>query len=54
MTNMGIILPDPGYHAELRGLTREAGTLLIIDETHTFSAGPRRLHRQPGGSSPTC
>ena len=41
MTNMGIILPAPGYHAELRGLTREAGTLLIIDETHTFSAGPR-------------
>jgi glutamate-1-semialdehyde 2,1-aminomutase len=40
MTNMGIILPDPGYHDELRRLTREAGTLLIIDETHTFSAGP--------------
>src|SRR5918997_4666244 len=40
MTNMGIILPDDGYHARLRELTREAGTLLIIDETHTFSAGP--------------
>jgi glutamate-1-semialdehyde 2,1-aminomutase len=40
MTNMGIILPDPGYHDELRRQTREAGTLLIIDETHTFSAGP--------------
>jgi glutamate-1-semialdehyde aminotransferase len=40
MTNMGIVLPDDGYHAALRALTREHGTLLIIDETHTFSAGP--------------
>jgi glutamate-1-semialdehyde aminotransferase len=40
MTNMGIILPDPGYHDELRRITRETGTLLLIDETHTFSAGP--------------
>ena len=39
MTNMGIVLPDPGYHESLRELTRAAGTLLIIDETHTFSAG---------------
>ena len=40
MTNMGIILPDPGYHTELRRLTREHGTLLLIDETHSFSVGP--------------
>ncbi len=40
MTNMGIILPEPGYHEALRKLTRASGTLLIIDETHTFSAGP--------------
>jgi glutamate-1-semialdehyde 2,1-aminomutase len=40
MTNMGIVLPEPGYHDELRRLTREAGALLLIDETHTFSAGP--------------
>ena len=40
MTNMGIIHPEPGYHERLRELTRAAGTLLIIDETHTFSAGP--------------
>jgi glutamate-1-semialdehyde 2,1-aminomutase len=40
MTNMGIVLPDDGYHDALRALTREHGTLLIIDETHTFSAGP--------------
>jgi glutamate-1-semialdehyde 2,1-aminomutase len=40
MTNAGIVLPDPGYHEALRELTRERGTLLIIDETHTFCAGP--------------
>ncbi|HEY5143925.1 MAG TPA: transaminase [Solirubrobacteraceae bacterium] len=40
MTNMGIILPGEGYMDALRELTRAAGTLLIIDETHTFSAGP--------------
>jgi glutamate-1-semialdehyde 2,1-aminomutase len=40
MTNMGIVLPDEGYHEALRDLTRKYGTLLIIDETHTFSAGP--------------
>jgi glutamate-1-semialdehyde 2,1-aminomutase len=40
MTNIGIIHPDPGYHAELRRLTRKYGTLLIIDETHTICAGP--------------
>ena len=40
MTNCGMILPDPGFHDALRALTRRAGTLLIIDETHTLSAGP--------------
>jgi glutamate-1-semialdehyde 2,1-aminomutase len=40
MTNIGIILPDPGYHNALRELTRKTGTYLIIDETHTLCAGP--------------
>jgi glutamate-1-semialdehyde 2,1-aminomutase len=40
MTNIGIILPEPGYHEALRRLTSQSGTLLIIDETHTLSAGP--------------
>jgi glutamate-1-semialdehyde 2,1-aminomutase len=40
MTNMGIVLPDPGYHEALRDLTRRHRTLLVIDETHTISAGP--------------
>jgi glutamate-1-semialdehyde 2,1-aminomutase len=40
MTNVGIILPEPGYHDALRSLTRGHGTLLAIDETHTLCAGP--------------
>ena len=40
LTNIGIVLPEPGFHDELRRLTRETGTLLIIDETHTMSTGP--------------
>jgi glutamate-1-semialdehyde 2,1-aminomutase len=40
LTNIGIVLPEPGYHDAVRELTRRYGTLLIIDETHTFSAGP--------------
>ena len=40
MTNSCMVLPEPGFHAELRCLTRAAGTLLLIDETHTISTGP--------------
>jgi len=40
LTNVGIVLPDPGYHAGVRELTRRYGTLLLIDETHTICAGP--------------
>ena len=40
LTNIGIVLPEPGFHDVLRELTRRAGTLLVLDETHTFSAGP--------------
>ena len=40
LTNMGIVLPQEGYLAGVRSLTQKYGTLLINDETHTFSAGP--------------
>jgi len=40
LTNVGIVLPEPGYHDALRAITREHGVLLIIDETHTLCAGP--------------
>jgi len=39
LTNIGIVLPEPGYLEGVRALTRKYDTLLIIDETHTFSAG---------------
>jgi glutamate-1-semialdehyde 2,1-aminomutase len=40
LTNIGIVLPAPDYLAGVREVTRRHNTLLIIDETHTFSAGP--------------
>jgi glutamate-1-semialdehyde 2,1-aminomutase len=40
LTNMGIVLPHDGYLEGVRALTTKYGTLLINDETHTFSAGP--------------
>ena len=40
LTNIGIVLPEPGYLDVVRELTRQHGSLLINDETHTFSAGP--------------
>ena len=48
MTNCGMILPEPGFHDALRRLTRDAGTLLIIDETHTISTGPGGYTRAHG------
>jgi glutamate-1-semialdehyde 2,1-aminomutase len=40
MTNIGIIHPEHGFHYALREVTRRAGALLIIDETHTICTGP--------------
>ena len=39
LTNIGIVLPEPGYLEGVRALTKKYDALLIIDETHTFSAG---------------
>lgn len=39
LTNCSMVLPAAGYHAELRRLTRQYGTLLCIDETHCLSSG---------------
>lgn len=39
MTNVGMVLPEPGYLEEMRRLTQAHGTLLIWDETHTISSG---------------
>ena len=40
LTNIGIVLPEPGFMDAVRELCTSRGTLLIIDETHTLSAGP--------------
>ena len=46
--NIGLLLPDEGFHAALRRLTRATGTLLAYDETHTHIAGPGGLVREWG------
>jgi glutamate-1-semialdehyde 2,1-aminomutase len=48
MTNIGIVLPEPGFHRALRDLTSRHGTLLIIDETHTISTGYGGYTREHG------
>lgn len=50
MTNIGIVLPEPGYLEGLRELCTKYDVILIHDETHTLSEGPggmtarRKLH----------
>ncbi|MDA0370661.1 MAG: aspartate aminotransferase family protein [Actinomycetota bacterium] len=40
LTNIGIVLPDPGYLDRVREVTRRHGVLWVVDETHTICAGP--------------
>ncbi len=40
LTNIGIVLPEDGYLAGVREVTRRHDVLLVIDETHTLCAGP--------------
>ncbi|MBB2988039.1 aspartate aminotransferase family protein [Terracoccus luteus] len=40
LTNIGIVLPDPGYNEGVRELATRYGALLVNDETHTVCAGP--------------
>ena len=48
LTNVGIVHPEEGFHAAVRELSRKAGALLIIDETHTICAGPGGFTRAHG------
>jgi glutamate-1-semialdehyde 2,1-aminomutase len=48
MTNIGIVLPEPGYLEGVQDLCKKYGTLLIIDETHTISVGPGGMTKQLG------
>jgi glutamate-1-semialdehyde 2,1-aminomutase len=40
LTNIGIVLPEEGFLAGVREACTRSGALLVIDETHTLSAGP--------------
>jgi glutamate-1-semialdehyde 2,1-aminomutase len=40
MTNIGMVLPQPGYWEQAQHIIRRHGSLLILDETHTISTGP--------------
>ena len=48
LTNIGIVLPEPGFLEGLRELCTRHGALLLIDETHTFSAGPGGMTARDG------
>jgi glutamate-1-semialdehyde 2,1-aminomutase len=43
MTNIGFVIPEPGYLDGVRELTRRHGSLWLIDETHTMWSGPSGL-----------
>ncbi|HUZ40666.1 MAG TPA: transaminase [Acidimicrobiales bacterium] len=48
LTNIGIVLPEPGFHESVRALATKYGALLMIDETHTISAGPGGMTSRDG------
>ncbi|OYN88071.1 glutamate-1-semialdehyde-2,1-aminomutase [Parenemella sanctibonifatiensis] len=54
--NMGVVVPEPGFNAELRRLTSEHQALLILDEVLTgFRVGPAGwwgLEGRPEGWAP--
>lgn len=41
--NVGLLMPVEDFHGRMRAITREAGTLLAYDETHTQVVGPGGL-----------
>ena len=51
MTNCNLIMPDNGFHAGVRELTRRYGSLLCIDEAHTFQFAYGGMTREWGLTS---
>jgi glutamate-1-semialdehyde 2,1-aminomutase len=51
LTNCTVVLPDEGFHAQLRSCCERAGTMLIVDETHTqfavWGGATRRFDLKP-------
>lgn len=48
MTNIGIVLPEPGYLEGLRELATTYDVILIHDETHTLSEGVGGMTKRRG------
>ena len=48
MTNIGMVMPEPGFWQAAQALCRKYGTLLLLDETHTISSGPGGYTRAHG------
>ena len=48
MTNIGMVLPEPGYWEAAQRIIKHHGALLVIDETHTISSGPGGYAREHG------
>lgn len=48
MTNIGMVLPEPGFWDAAQAIIRRHGTLLVMDETHTISTGPGGYARAHG------
>ena len=48
MTNIGMVLPAPGYWDAAQRLIRRHGAMLVLDETHTISSGPGGYARAQG------
>ncbi|ASM77462.1 aminotransferase [Vitreoscilla filiformis] len=48
MTNIGMVLPEPGFWQAAQALCRRHGTLWVLDETHTLSSGPGGYARAHG------
>ncbi|MGI9216545.1 MAG: transaminase, partial [Hydrogenophaga sp.] len=48
MTNIGMVLPEPGFWEAAQRIIRRHGTLLVMDETHTISTGPGGYARAHG------
>jgi glutamate-1-semialdehyde aminotransferase len=48
MTNVGIVLPQPGWHEAVRAACDRTGPILVIDETHTLCAGPGGMTARDG------
>ncbi|NDY90372.1 aspartate aminotransferase family protein [Ideonella livida] len=48
MTNIGMVLPEPGFWEAAQRLIHRHGSLLVMDETHTLSSGPGGYARAHG------